>query len=218
MESIVNRIADTVIPDAMPAILEVIPIKEADLENLLTSTEGEPTVRRLRARHHEIARLIATGMRPVDVAAIMSVTHQSISTITSNPAFQELLSQYMSARDEEVVMLGAKVHMLAHDAVDQLQRTLQEGDHTPEFVRRVTMDLLDRSGVGPTSKVVSNSESVNVFEIKDRAATSPYVKPRPFVDITPEDQKSEESANSGAAEKSPAVGKEVPPQRAIGSR
>src|SRR5262245_33442612 len=66
---------------------------------------GSPSVRALRYQHHEIARLLAAGTKPSEIAEIIGVTVPTITRLIATPQFQDLLHGYTVARDKAAVDL-----------------------------------------------------------------------------------------------------------------
>lgn len=199
--------------DLLPLLEDAVELTEQDVPLLKQVVMGKnSSVKTLRTRHHEIARLLAMGYKQVEVAAMIGTTGAAIWVLLQNPAFQDLLSQYMARRDAEAVSLQSRVEMVAHDAVDKLQELLDKDDElTPAFVLKATTELLDRAGVGPTSK--HTHEGLNVFEIKNRSAQPSVVRDREFIDVTPEDPESDAAEARELIEAGADLGEEVSESR-----
>ena len=82
------------------AIGDIRELGEADLEKLRAPREKTNVVQKLRESHHLIARMLATGMRPQDVAEQCGFSVQRIYTLRQSPAFCELVEQYRGAEDQ----------------------------------------------------------------------------------------------------------------------
>ena len=67
-------------------------------------TSQTPTLARLRGIHHEIARLLATGLSPAEVSACTGYSPSRISTLQADPSFKELLTFY-SQKESELVQV-----------------------------------------------------------------------------------------------------------------
>lgn len=126
----------------------------------LPSSEA-PSLTKLRQIHHEIARLLASGLSEADVAASTGYSLSRISILKSDPSFKELLAYY-SARSEEVFIdVRKRLAMLGTDAVAELQDRLdfKSDSLTNTQLIEITKATLDRAGFNPVAK----TESVSVL-------------------------------------------------------
>jgi carbamate kinase len=106
------------------------------------------SVVRVKAAHHRIAQLIATGASYIDVALTCGYTPQYISNLaTGNPAFQELVSHYTRAAEAEMLDLRAKQARLGELAVDELTDRLAENPE--QFAIRDLLDVVEVNGNKP---------------------------------------------------------------------
>jgi hypothetical protein len=97
---------------------------------------------RVKAQHHRIAQLCATGASNVEVGAACGYTPQYISNLrTANPAFQELVEHYTRAAEAEMLSLRAKQSRLGEMAVDELTDRLAEDPDA--FTVRELMEVVD---------------------------------------------------------------------------
>lgn len=120
-----------------------------------------PSLAKLRQIHHEIARLLASGLSEADVAASTGYSLSRISILKSDPSFKELLAYY-SARSEEVFIdVRKRLAMLGTDAVAELQDRLdfKSDSLTNTQLIEITKATLDRAGFNPVAK----TESVSVL-------------------------------------------------------
>lgn len=119
------------------------------------SGAATPALQNLRPSHHTLARLMAKGLKQVDVSAITGFSQSRISILKRDPAFGELLEHYAGQVEAVNVELLEKVKLLAGDALAELHGRL---DTDPEgFSNGALLELvkasLDRSGVGPKAQV-----------------------------------------------------------------
>ena len=106
------------------------------------------SVVRVKAAHHRLAQLIATGASYVDVAIAGGYTPQYISNLaTTNPAFQELVAHYTRAAEAEMLDLRAKQARLGEMAVDELTDRIAE---SPEkFSVRELLEVVESNANKP---------------------------------------------------------------------
>lgn len=123
---------------------------------------------KMRVRHHAIARLMAVGRKPAEIARIMDVSPASIAMLERSPAFQALLLEYMNMADKEAIDSYVRLKVLGNLGIDALTQKVVEspGDFKPgELVKLVEM-AADRTGLGPTSKQVTLNGQLTPADIR----------------------------------------------------
>lgn len=174
-----------------PLELEIISsISEEDLlnrsEGALVSSEA-PTLSRIRGIHHEIARLLASGLKPADVSAVTGYSLSRISILQKDPSFRELLSFYEAKSDEVFVDVRKRMAVLGLDAASELADRLENKPETLSNSQliEITKASLDRAGFSPVTKTVNVGVQISADELESlRNAKSSSVK---VLDVMPED-------------------------------
>lgn len=116
-----------------------------------TQKSDEKDVASLRARHHSVARLLATGMPESTVADLTHFTTEYLSTLKNNPSMIELINHYRSPNNAVVEIIAERLRTVGHAALERLAEEIPEMDHHALIA---TAKLgVDRSGNGPMSKV-----------------------------------------------------------------
>lgn len=84
---------------------EVGDLSEADLSalDLPRSTSEVPALQKLRDSHHNIARLLASGLRPGQAALAAGYSQARVSVLLADPTFQNLIAEYRRAFTEKAV-------------------------------------------------------------------------------------------------------------------
>lgn len=130
------------------------------------SGAAEYSLKRLSQRHHSLARLIATGTKPEDAAAIMSYELATVYRISVDPAFKELVNFYQRDLDVQMRNNFDRLVGVAADALDELQTRLEE--EPEKFSNGQLMEVAkmgaDRSGNGPSSSSVTVSINMNIAD------------------------------------------------------
>jgi len=109
---------------------------------------------RIRAIHHQAAKLLATGMKAVEVSAVVGLSQNRLSILQSDSAFKELLSFYTEREDTRFADAQERLVLLGLDAAAELHERIVEN---PEEVSSKTLveimtASLDRSGHSPVHK------------------------------------------------------------------
>lgn len=183
-----------------PLELEIMDsIEPADL--IAREDEGQletsqpPTLARLRGIHHDIARLLATGLSPAEVSAITGYSPSRISTLQNDPSFKELLSFYAQKDAEVFVDVRKRLATLGMDASAELSDRLVDKPEsfTNTQLIELTKATLDRAGYNPVAKSLTASVSVSPEELATLKASIPSsVEVREVMDAT---YKTEDSAD-----------------------
>lgn len=86
-------------PSKKPSVDVVRELTQAEVAGM---TRGRsPSVKKFRDSHHMVARLFAMGLRPGEVAARAGYSLGRVSTLSNDPAFQELVATYRDDVDQE---------------------------------------------------------------------------------------------------------------------
>lgn len=140
---------------------------------LLLSTPSASRARPLqeiRQPHHRLARLLAQGMRPIEVSRQTGYSVSRISMLQADPAFRELIYFYKNAAHEAFIDVHEMAAEISCAALDELRTRLESepDSFTNAEIMKAAALLMDRTGHGPTRQVnVSNSGSV-IQELKEK--------------------------------------------------
>lgn len=129
----------------------------ADIHRLVTepiTISAPPTLQKITATHHAMARLLASGKSAAAVAVLCNKTPQRVRDLASkDPAFKELVAYYQANYSEaelgDEMRLREKARNLAELAMDELQDRLED-DTKRSKIPAVTLvqlagDQLDRT-------------------------------------------------------------------------
>lgn len=146
------------LPDIKVRVGTPRPLTRDDLRLLperRATTTSTPT--KLRESHHQVARLVATGLRDRVISEQTGYTPTRIGQLRASPAFQQLVSTYKSMIDGEFVdeadayfktafgnMITAERHIADH---------LADADEAGELIPiktalAISRDAADRFGYG----------------------------------------------------------------------
>lgn len=136
-----------------PELVRALRVEDLELLALPRDTAQAPALKRLSERHHAVARLLAKGMKPGEVAAIVSYTPNRIGILQNDPAFRELINFYRTDEDRELRSNFERLTGLAATAADELQDRLEtepEKISSGQLIEIVKV-AADRSGNGPVT-------------------------------------------------------------------
>lgn len=156
-------------------------LRPADLA-LLAAERGSkaPSIKKLRDRHHALARCLADGLSEGEAAIATGYDRSRVSILKDDPSFKELVAFYRSEVQERYLGLHEAMSQLGLDSVRELQDRMEDApeEFSPKELLAMAQFAADRTGHGPSSKQEVN-HTVN-FGARLEAARAR------MVDITPE--------------------------------
>lgn len=130
---------------------------ESDLEYLRQKSVTTTRVQSLRDSHHNVARLIASGLKLYEVAEATGYSYQRIWVLSKDPSVVELIAHY---RDQATALWRENIDHMQAMAVKnmiaaerQLSDKLDAADEAGELLPTrellaITSDRMDRFGYG----------------------------------------------------------------------
>ncbi len=119
---------------------------------------GPPIIQKLKARHHAIARYLASGRTVVETAALTGLTPQRVGDLERcDPAFQNLLSYYRdqveAAGIDEAVEYRGVLHDIGRSTLEEIQERVSDPEArakmSVEELRRLAEMSMDRTSAPP---------------------------------------------------------------------
>lgn len=153
-----------------PVVTEVVrELREADkvlLGQQPVAARNGTALRRLRESHHKVAKLLADGLEPAEVALISGYSLSRVYVLGNDPSFRELVSFYRDNKDKEYTDFHARLASLATDATQELHARLDEEPDkmSNEFLADLVKTLADRTGHAPVSKSVTTNVNLNLAD------------------------------------------------------
>lgn len=125
-------------------------------------------LRRLRERHHHVARLIAQGMQQSLVASIIGYTQSYLSVLLNAPAMRELVEFYRIQNGAASQVIVERLKTVGLKALDKIEDKLETEDMSAFELAAVAKLGLDRAGHGPSSTqhVIKEEHLIDHAEIK----------------------------------------------------
>lgn len=152
-------------------IAEVVrELSEEDIEALADGVNSTvPTLQALKDSHHEVARLLASGERPLDVALITGYHPSRISILQRDPAFAELLAFYRERTVAEYDFRVGRMKLINEDALAEIQRRLDiEAERLKTSdVLKIATAMADRTGLGPTQKIEQKTLHLTLEDLEE---------------------------------------------------
>lgn len=113
-----------------------------------------PPIKRLRDRHHALARNLASGMKPGDAAIICGYDPSRVSILLGDPTFRNLVDHYRESVDAQYVQLHETLSGMSLDAALILRERMEDD---PDKIKvDQLIDVIktgaDRTGYGPSTK------------------------------------------------------------------
>ena len=130
-------------------------LEQSDLQ-LLSEPRGSeaPPIKKLRERHHALARVLASGTPPSEASLICNYSVSRISILLADPSFIELMNLYRDGAKERYFDGHTAMAELHLDSIEELRERLEDTPDT--FSHGQLMELAkmtaDRTGLGPSTK------------------------------------------------------------------
>jgi len=155
-----------------PLVFEACGVLDENDLVLLASSDRDTSspLKRIRSRHHALARSLARGMRPGVAASYYGYSASRISVLQADPTFQELVAHYKDSDDVDYSKMDERLLGISVDALDELNDRLEskpDSIPTAQLMKLVELGA-DRMGYSPKTTTEVN---VNVgFAERLRAA------------------------------------------------
>lgn len=173
---------DLQIRTARPTTAVVLGTRELGPEDVAVANaapragESNPPLKRIRDRHHAIARCFASGMSNMQISAVTGMDPARVSLLRGDPSMVELTATYRAHVDAEFVDMHARMAALSADAVAELHTRLEDDPESFSIsdLKDVAKTFADRTGFAPVQKSVSVNVNVGMAsrleEARRRAA------------------------------------------------
>ena len=167
-------------------VLDMEYLGDVEMEDLVERSQGlpaniaeqqAPSLARIRGIHHELAKLLASGLTPTEVSAATGYCLSRISCLQKDPAFKDLLAYYHIASAEVFVDIKKQLATLSSDVLGEIQDRLETKPESfsPSALAELAKLTLDRSGYAPVTKSVAITASASdIAAIKAKAMESQY--------------------------------------------
>lgn len=110
-------------------------------------------LKKIREKHHSVARLVASGMQQSLVASLSGYTEAWLSTLLNNPAMQDLVAHYRASHSNAAEVIAERLREAGLGALEKLVEQMEGEGLDPQELLGLAKLGLDRSGHGPQSKV-----------------------------------------------------------------
>lgn len=148
--------------------------------------EDPANLKKIREKHHSVARLIASaGMPQRMVAQLCGYTESYLSILINNPAMQNLIEMYRVQNGSAAAIISENLKTVGLKAVEKLHEKLdsEDGLNNQELLQLAKLGL-DRGGFGPQSKHTIHQENhvidhAKLAELNDtaRSRSKAYIVP-----------------------------------------
>jgi hypothetical protein len=151
-----------------PARLEVAYVRDltsADV-SLLGTERGikAPNRKRLRDRHHSLARCLAQGMKPWEASAVTGYSPSTISILQADPTFVELVAFYAEHEDAALAEFSQRASLVTLTALNNLQEIVENDEEPLTLEQNLTVvkTLADRTGHAPVQRAITTNLNVDI--------------------------------------------------------
>jgi hypothetical protein len=145
-----------------PEVGESRPITVEDLAALRAPKgAATPPRKKLRYKHHALARSLASGLGEATAAAITGFAPVTVSILKRDPAFAELVKFYASEEGKGFDHVRAQLLGVGQKFIEEMDRRVSRSpdELTMRDLRESGTVLLDRAGFGPAQ---SNTHDIHI--------------------------------------------------------
>lgn len=142
---------------------------------LEASSDPDPKdLKKLRSKHHSVARMIAGGMQQTMVANLTGYTQGYLSTLLESPSMQELVTLYRAQTGAQLEVIVERYRRIGDAALDELETRLENAEARAGMDVHELLSIAktggDRSGTGPQHKhhVVNENHIIDHAELRRR--------------------------------------------------
>lgn len=170
-------------------IEEVRDLELGDLLKLQSSRETKPpALKKLRDRHHALAKMLASGMSEGEAAIACGYDNSRISILKSDPSFLELLEFYRGNSAERHFDRAEMMEGLSRDVIQELRDRLEDDPEsfTVNQLESLVKTFADRTGMGPSTKTEVNVKVGLASRLEAAQARAAQAR-HGMIDITPGD-------------------------------
>lgn len=195
-------------PAGKPLIGEITALTLDDLyelENPDRARKGGQELLKIRNSHHQLARLLASGVKQSHCSQILGYAPSRISILQNDPAFADLLEFYSARTDEVHLDLVKRLHNLSADAMEVIHERVLEAPEeiTVANLLEIVKMGADRSGAGPKStSVVEHQHTLNAGDLL-RLKKGVIDEENKIIDVSPVDGGRSFSAEEPQGDESP---------------
>lgn len=174
-------------PGRRPGAVDALFVRELDARDLTALAEAPRMTeailpKKMTERHHALARMLASGLKDGEAAALVGYEQAWVSSIKKSPAFIELMDLYRETKDLEFAEFAGRMAGLGKDALVELQNRLETEPEkfTNGTLLEVIKTLADRTGYGPQTTTVNVNLDLGARLAAARARAAASMK-----DVTP---------------------------------
>lgn len=178
-------LSEIIVPDGLqpkPMVTCVVEglLDEDDLRELALSSantetsvarDDDPTdLKKIREKHHSVARMIAGGLNQRMVSQLCGYSETYLSVLLNNPAMQELIELYRIQAGAGQKIITEKLLTVGLKALEELDQAIETGQLTKQELIQTAKLGLDRAGRGPqsTQHVVNETHIFDHAELVQR--------------------------------------------------
>lgn len=144
----------------------------APTEHTVPEEDNPHDLKKLREKHHSVARMIAGGMQQRMVAMISDYSESYLSVLLGSPAMQELVEMYRIQNGTNAQLVIEKLQTVGVTALEKLSERLDKNELNNNELLQTAKLGLDRADFGPSSKrhVVNENHSFDHTKLKELEA------------------------------------------------
>ena len=132
--------------------------REPDLRRTNPEDRKVYNIKQLWQRNHEIINLAVRGFKNTEIASILNITPECVSSTINSDLGKHKISELRQARDEEAKVVSEKIRVLTDKAL-AVYHEIFDSDHSTTKDKKDVADtvLLELSGLRAPTKIQTHS-------------------------------------------------------------
>lgn len=132
--------------------IKILSVRELTQEEINKDSRVVYDLEKVRRGHQAIARYLAMGLRPYQVAELTGYNVGTIYQLQTSPLMQALIDEFSAEIDTQATDLREVMLNIAGDGLAKLREHINSEQADADFIRQTTFGLLSRVGFGETNK------------------------------------------------------------------
>lgn len=130
-----------------------------------------PLIKKVRAKHHALARLLAAGVSTEQAALCAGYVPATAYCLQTDPTFKELVAFYQHDTREVAALVEERMLMLGESARERLVDLLEDSpdEVSPGLALEIFKAAMDRAGYAPVQRTVNKNMNMNIGQMLNEA-------------------------------------------------
>lgn len=129
---------------------------DAPVDGRRAANGPQVQITELRDNHHAIKRMALQGATNIEIADVMGINKEMVSTIRNSDVFKKAMDEMHADADGDAMTAHSRIQALQGPSLDILAKVIREDPDVPvplALAVKTAQDMLSRGGNSPISKI-----------------------------------------------------------------